>query len=42
MHDRNRGKGSTKLWAISVNEKMSKVHKQPPIGKKFAQSGHPV
>jgi hypothetical protein len=32
----NLGKSSTKMWATSARSKQS------PIGRKFAQSGHPV
>jgi hypothetical protein len=30
-----------KMWAISVIFKITVLSKQSPIGRKFAQSGHP-
>jgi hypothetical protein len=42
MHKPNPEKITSKMEAISVILKITVLSKQAPIGRKFAQSGHPV
>jgi hypothetical protein len=42
MHNLNRGKKKPKMWAASVIFQIPAQSKQSPIGRQFAQSGHPA